>query len=137
MTSNLWTCAKCKRTFARKNQSHTCKSIKLSYLFKKSPESIKNLFIEFQTLVGEVIPVKYDAISFAINMKSRRHMGMLFIKNDRIKVEFFLPELIKHPRIIKSASLNNSHTHIVEIFSKEDIDRQLLSWLKQAYEFNA
>ena len=133
----IWKCPKCKREFAQKNQRHYCTNISPSYHFKGKSESIRNLFKTFQEKLNEQVPVRYDAISFAINMKSRRHMGMLFIKKDKIKVEFFLPHLVNHSRIVKSAGLNGRYTHIVEISKEADIDSQLISWLKQAFEFNS
>ena len=37
------------------------------------------MFDSFQRRVGAVIPFRYDAIAFAINLKSQRHFELRFI----------------------------------------------------------
>lgn len=83
------------------------------------------------------LPVRFDAISFAINMSARAQFGMIFILKDKIKVEFKLPDRITHPRIYKAAKMNGTIVHVVMIETQEEIDKQLLDWLKQAYLYKS
>jgi hypothetical protein len=83
-------------------------------------------------------PVNFDPISFAINMKTKRkNFGMLFIENERIKVEFFLPKKINDSRIIKTATNNKIWSHIIFMKEISDIDEQLIKWLNESYETNS
>ncbi|MFW9854945.1 MAG: DUF5655 domain-containing protein [Candidatus Thorarchaeota archaeon] len=137
MAINLWTCNKCERQFARKNQTHTCTKIKPLDHLKGKSEKVKRLYQSLKALLLAELPVRFDAISFAINMSARAQFGMIFIQKDKIKVEFKLAERITHPRIQKTAKMNGTIVHVAIIENQEEIDDQLLDWLKQAYLYKS
>ena len=130
----LWTCKKCGRKFSRKNQPHTCTLLKPEDHIKNKPNEIQELYKTLVSKLNRLIPVRLDAISFAINMKGKRNFGMLFISNRNIKVEFHLNYKLDDPRIVKSAKYNKKCSHIVYINKLEDINDQLLYWIVESFE---
>ncbi|MFX1256094.1 MAG: DUF5655 domain-containing protein, partial [Promethearchaeota archaeon] len=81
------------------------------------------------------VPARFDAISFAINMISRTQFGMIFVLEDKLKVEFKLPKRVSNAKIVKTAKIGEQYVHVVFIQNEVDIDTQLLNWIKQSYIF--
>jgi hypothetical protein len=58
----------------------------------------------------------------------------IWILKDKIRIDFMAPERLTSKRIsrIEQPSANR-YVHYLEIEKEEDLDNELLSWLKQAY----
>ena len=132
----MWTCPKCKRSFKRKNQQHTCTLISQKSLFIKRPAELKNLY---QRIVKEVKKfgkyreetVNPDVIFF----KTRSTFLAVKVKKDHLDIEFFLDHLEDVPPVSKYLQTSkNRVAHIVPIDREEEINDQLINWMKTSYD---
>ena len=130
----MWSCSVCNREFSRTNQRHTCTSIKPRDHLKGKSASIHRLYEQLIVGIQQRIPAKFDAISFAINIKAQRNFGMIFVLKDKIKVEFHLKRKILDSRFHKTVYFDNKHAHVLFIHTLQDIDELLLDWISESYE---
>jgi hypothetical protein len=133
-TENLWQCPKCGRLFANKGQSHSCISYSIYDHFQGKPASLRQTFDFLLTRISQFGPFRTDSVKSAINITARFHFVMLYVLRNSLKLEFALDRKLNSERITKTQKLGaNRYSYFVKVADKEDIDDQLLSWLKEAY----
>ena len=135
MTSpNLWTCPDCGRIFAQRNQWHSCGSYSVqSHLDNASPQ-VGELYQRFVELVKECGEVIIEATKTSIAFKSPGLFAVVHFQKKGLKVGFWLPRRIDHPRITRIEAITpQEHVHDVKITSIDDLDGQLQNWLCEAY----
>jgi predicted transport protein len=132
----MWTCPGCGRSFKRKNQQHTCTLISKENLFAKRPPELKSLYgrivKELQTF-GDYREetVNPDVIFF----KTKSTFLAVKVKKDHLDIEFFLDHLEDVPPVSKYLRTSrNRVAHVVPIDSAEEINEQLIGWIKNSYE---
>ena len=54
----LWTCGRCNRTFANRNQSHSCGRYDLEHHFRGKPAEVRLVFEAFVAAVQALGPVE-------------------------------------------------------------------------------
>lgn len=133
----MWKCPSCKREFKNRNQSHSCNSVTLESHFKNK-EYAKELFTyltrELETKVG---PLKIETPACCIHLVSNFTFGAVWALKDRIRVDFRTDFVIESKRIWKVIKLSaNRYLYYFEIKEKEDVDAELLGWIKKAYYLN-
>jgi len=132
----MWTCPKCKRSFKRKDQQHTCDLISKEQLFAKRPADLKKLYDQIVKVVrkfGEYREetVKPDVIFF----KTKSTFLAVKVKKDHLDIEFFLDHLEDQPPVSKFLQTSKHRVaHLVPIDDPEDINQQLIRWMKSSYE---
>jgi hypothetical protein len=131
----LWQCPECGRTFANRNQVHTCGRGSLDHHFADRPARIRELYDRFVELIEtecgpvEVLPEKtriafHVRMSFAMVMPRRRWLdGHLVI--DR-------PMASRHVRKLERYG-PKSHVHRFRIVSLSELDDDFLKLLRAAY----
>jgi hypothetical protein len=83
-------------------------------------------------------PVRVDAVQTSINLVSTHHFGGLTVRRDYLRLGFLSDTRIDHPRIVHRLVLGPKRVgHTVLLRSPADIDRQLLGWLRRAYDLQA
>lgn len=129
-----WTCPDCKRLFKNKNQWHSCVRVSLDAHFKGKPPEVRKLFDQMMREIKAFGHMKVEAVKTAINLGTSTHFAMVYIKKGGILIAFSLPRILKSNRVQKTQKVTPTlHEHWVKITKPEDIDEQLLSWLKEAY----
>jgi len=132
----MWVCPKCNRRFKRKDQQHSCILITKESLFEKRPPELKKLF---ERLVKEVKKfseyreetVRPDVIFF----KTKSTFLGIKVKKDHLEVEFFLDHLENIPPVSKYLQTSKHRVvHLVPIDQPENINKQLIGWIKASYE---
>lgn len=132
----MWTCPKCTRTFRNTNQMHTCNLVDKELFFLQRPPHFRDLYetIKKETLkFGEFREeaVNPDVIFF----KTKSTFLAIKIKKKWIDIEFFLDHLEDVPPIKKYLQTSKHRfAHLLSIDSEEDIDLQLLDWIKASYD---
>ncbi len=132
----MWTCPTCARAFRNTNQMHTCKTVNKESFFLRRPlhfralyETIKKQTRAFGDFREEA--VKPDVIFF----KTKSTFLAVKVKKKWLDIEFFLDHLEDVPPVKKYLQTSKRRfAHLVSIDSEEDIDRQLLDWIKASYE---
>lgn len=131
----MWICPECQRKFARNNQSHSCVQYDAEYLFIGKGEETKRLY---QALIDkikefgeiEVYSGKWNLTirhlsTFLSILIEKQHLTLVFISAEPID-EFPVFQTYQH----SAKKFSNS----VKIESEDEIDDQLIRWLKQAWE---
>ena len=130
-----WKCPKCKREFAKRNQGHSCTSYPVEKHFKNK-ENMKLLYGALKEKVKKGVgPFKVESLPCCIHfVSSAATFAGVFIMKGKIRVTFAVSREIKKSRVKDSTRMStNRYLHAVEITKEKDIDKELLTWLREAY----
>jgi len=92
----------------------------------------------YQQLIKELQKfgqLKIEPKKTSIHLGNRFGFTGVYTRKDYINLEVHLNYELKNERVskVEQASANRFH-HTIKLSSEKDIDTELLSWLKQAYE---
>ncbi len=133
----LWRCPKCGRRFSNRNQWHSCVSYSIEDHFRGKPTSLKEIFDLLLTKLKRYGPVRIDAVKSSINIAGKRHFAGVNVRKDSLNVGFLMNRELRDERIFRSQSLGGKRFgHVVKLGRIEDVDAQLMGWLKEAYSLS-
>ena len=106
----------------------------LNHLEDKDPlvtEIYERLIAELQKFG----PLKIEPKKTSIHLANRFGFAGVYTQQKAINLEVHLNYRLINQRVVKveQASANRYH-HTIKLVSTEDIDSELLTWLKQAYD---
>ncbi len=132
----MWTCPTCGRSFKRKNQQHGCVLIDKETLFAKRPPELKNLYNIIKKGVDKIGAYREETVlPDVIFFKTKSTFLGVKVKKDHLEVEFFLEKLENVPPVFKYLQTSkNRVVHLVAVDNEDEIDEQLLGWIKRSYE---
>jgi predicted transport protein len=132
----MWTCPKCKRIFKRKDQSHSCILISKESLFTKRSPELKKLYDKIVKEVNKFGKYREETMkSDVIFFKTKSTFLGIKVKKDHLDIEFYLENLQNVPPVTKYLQTSkNRVVHLVPIDQPEDINKQLISWIKRSYD---
>lgn len=132
---NLWVCPRCGRQFANRNQSHSCGGFTVEDNLKgKSPQVIE-LYRRFEAVVVSLGEVSITPAMTRIGFQARMIFAAVTPKSSRLDGHVVLRRKLENPRFTKVESpAPNCFVHHFSLSSAEEIDEELKSWLKEAYE---
>ena len=83
-------------------------------------------------------PVKIEPKKTSIHLANRFGFAGVYTRSNYINLEIHLDHKIASARVAKvdKASANRFH-HTVKLISEKDVDKELLGWLKEAYQLKA
>jgi hypothetical protein len=130
----MWKCPNCGRTFEKHGQMHSCQTKSLDEHFKNK-DLAKSLFeVLFKIINKEVGKCKVVSIPCCIHLYGEYDFLAALPKRDRLEIRFGLYYAIKSPRIKQAVPISEHSFKIcIDIKSKEDIDSELMDWVKEAY----
>ncbi len=107
------------------------------HLQGKTPE----VTVMYEKLIRELLkfgPLKIDPKKTSIHLCNRYGFAGVYTRKDYINLEVHLDYKLSSKRVTKveQASANRFH-HTIKIVSAKEIDKELLGWLKEAYELKA
>ena len=132
----MWTCPKCKRLFKRKDQQHSCVLITTESLFDKRPSELKKLYDRISKEVKKFGDCREETVKLdTILFKTKSSFLGIKVKKDHLVIEYFLDHLEDVPPVFKYLQTSrNRVVHYVAISDREDINQQLIRWMKQSYD---
>jgi hypothetical protein len=132
--SARWRCPVCGRAFARRNQPHSCKRVPLDAHFGRGGVS-RSLFAALLAAVeANVGPCDVVSLPCCIHLAATDDFLAVLPKRDRLEIRFTLHRHIRSPRVLACAQISrNAHKHRVDVSTVEDIDVELLAWVREAY----
>jgi hypothetical protein len=130
----LWKCPKCARFFANRKQSHFCSRYTLrEHLAGKSPVAVA-LFRDFTKLVKRCGPVRVVPEKTRIAFQVRMSFAAVSLRRDRIVGHVVLARRLENSRFTKIEYISpRNHVHSLRFYSREELDREVLAWLREAY----
>ncbi len=131
----MWTCPKCGRSFKRRDQFHGCKLISKDSLFEKKPPLVKKLYDKIVKELKKIGEYREEAVPpDMIFFKTRSTFLGIKVKKDQLHVEFYLDHLEDGPPVSKHLQTSKHRgVHLVPIDRLENIDQQLIGWIKHSY----
>ena len=130
----MWTCPKCKRSFAVKAHEHACVSVPLEKHFEGKPVALQKAFDKLVKSVQRFGEISVQPINGMIMLKKAGSFASVTMRKDHFKLEFFLPELVDEFPVEKTFRYSQKKiVHIVSISSPKEVDAQLVGWLKTSY----
>src|SRR5690349_12034402 len=132
----MWTCPKCQRTFKRKDQQHSCVLISKDALFKKRPPELKTLYETIAKEVNKLGPYREETVPpDVIYFKTVSTFLGVKVKSKHLEVEFFLDHHENNPAISQCLQTSKHRfAHVVPVDKMEDINLELLGWIKTSYQ---
>ena len=132
----MWTCPKCNRTFRNTNQMHTCKKVDKESFFLRRPPHFRELYETIRKHTQALGEFREEAVPpDVIFFKTKSTFLAVKVKKKWLDIEFFLDHLEDVPPVKKYLQTSKRRVvHLVSIDSEEDIDRQLLDWIKASYK---
>lgn len=128
-------CPTCNRYFRNKNQWHSCVEIDIEEHLKNKPEQIVDTVNYLLEEVKRFGDMEINPIKTSIQFRAGATFLSMRVKRDRCELEFQLPfEVINEFLIVKSVRISKKRVwYVVYIDCIEDIDNELLEWLKESY----
>ena len=127
-----WTCSKCGRVFAKVNQSHSCKVFPLENHFKNKSFA-KDLF---DYLLVKLKPLKFsvDPVACCIHLVFGSTFAAVWALRSGIRIDFRLNFSVKSKRFSNVVKMSaNRYLYFVDVKNKDEINHELLSWIKESY----
>ncbi len=129
-----WQCPKCRRSFARKGQSHSCEATKLDEHFRGRDPHLRGIFDEIVRRLRKLGPVGVDPVKTSINLTARHHFGAVTVRGTFLRLGFLSEERIEDHRIVHIERLGpRKFGHSVVLESIADLDDVVMGWLTAAY----
>ena len=130
----LWRCPECKRTFANRNQSHSCGStIDLDSHFK-TPQ-VRSLFDALVKEVRKCGPCEVLSEKTRIAFHRRMSFLSVVVQKRRLLLGFVFGHAIDSPRFDQSVSYSpRNEWRRLPISDVAEIDDEVRSWIREAYD---
>jgi len=134
----LWKCPRCGRSFAKKNQWHSCLATSVDRHFAGVDPTVRKTYDTLVSRLNELGQIRIDAVKSSINLVSKYHFGAVSVRPDHFRLGFILDREIEHLRIIRTETVGpNRVGHHVNLSTPEDVNSQLMEWLSRAYRLQA
>ncbi len=131
----MWTCPTCNRPFKKNNQSHGCHILTVKALLSKRSPFIQELYQVFDAQIVFEDSRREVVLPDVIFYKIESTFLTVKLKTKWIDINFFNDELIDHSIIKKSKQTSkNRFVHVVSIDATEDINQELLDWIRNSYQ---
>ncbi|MEZ5084634.1 MAG: DUF5655 domain-containing protein [Bacteroidales bacterium] len=131
----MWTCPICSRQFKNTNQDHSCVVTAIESHFLNKHQNVMNTFEKLQNEVLKFKAVRVNSVKNAILFTAKSHFLAVKPKKSWLDIEFVLDENLDGFPIHKTVQATKTKwAHFMRIQSVEEIDEQLITWLKRAYE---
>jgi hypothetical protein len=132
----LWTCPRCGRRFASRNQTHTCAALgDLDAHFAGKPPAIRAIFDRLLAAAERSGPVTVLPEKSRIALQAR--MSFAALQPRRAWLDGHVVLARRRPdarfRRIETFSPRN-HLHAFRLRAPEEVDDQVADWLAEAYD---
>ena len=131
----MWICPECGRKFTRNNQSHSCVEYNIGDLFFGKGENARLLCDALIGRVKEFGEVEVHAGRWGLTVrKFSTFLSVLIEKNHLTLVFISMEPIDEFPVYQHYQRTGNRFSNSVKIESPDEIDDQLIRWLRQAWE---
>ena len=95
-----WKCPRCRRSFARKDQWHSCGARNLDEHFRGRNPDLRGTFNVLVRRLRKLGPVKVDPVKTSINLTARHHFAAVTVRGTFLRLEFLSDHRIEDPRVV-------------------------------------
>lgn len=136
----MWTCPKCERRFGRQGQGHECApAMSIDEYFESGPDFERPIFEAIRDHMQSLDrDIWFEPVSVGIFFKRRSAFLQLRTMTKWVAVAFNLDHKLEHGRLSRKVINHGSrYYHVVNVRSADEVDELLLSWLAEAWHFDA
>ena len=131
----MWTCPRCGRTFANRNQTHTCRPLgKLDQHFTGKDPGVRETFDRILTAVRRIGPVEVLPETTRIALHVRMSFAAFSPKKRWLDGHVVLARRVESPRFKRIYVVSPRNVvHEFRLESPAEVDTEVAAWLKEAY----
>ena len=132
----LWTCPRCGRAFANRNQTHTCRPlVPLDEHFAGRPPEIRAIFDRVLDLAERCGPVTVLPERSRIALQARMSFAALQPRRAGLDGHVVLARRLESPRFRRIETFGpRNHLHAFRLASVAEVDDEVAAWLAEAYD---
>ena len=129
----LWTCERCGRTFANRNQSHACGRWSLESHFDGKPPVVREIYERFLAMLERSGPVTVLPEKTRIAFHVRMSFAQLTVRHRWVLGHFVLAQRVEDPLFTRVETFSpRNHTHAFRLDSPEQVEA-LEPFAREAY----
>jgi Domain of unknown function (DUF5655) len=130
----MWTCPRCGRSFANRNQSHACGILDLDrHLAGRDPEVLA-IFERLVELAERNGPVTVLPEKTRIAFQVRMSFAAFTLRRRWVDGHVVLARRLEHPRFRRVETFSSrNHLHQFRLERLEEVDEEVAAWLAEAY----
>jgi hypothetical protein len=130
-----WRCPRCSRVFHRTGQQHSCRTVRLEEHLAPD-DAMRPLFDELLARVHrEIGAAEIVALPCCIHLAGPHDFLAVLPRRTWLEIRFALGRELRGPRIKRSDRISSAtYKHSTDITSVQDLDDELLGWIREAYE---
>jgi hypothetical protein len=130
----MWTCPRCGRAFANRNQSHACGGWTLDDHLRAATPEVAELIRGFVALAERAGPCELAPTKTRIGFKARMTFAAAMPKRRWLDAHVVLARRREAPRFRRIDSLGpRSHVHHFRLSGPGELDDEVLDWLREAH----
>ena len=134
----LWRCLECRRSFANRNQSHSCSRVGLESHFAGNSEHVRELFEALTAMIRKCGPVKVLPEKTRIAFQVRMSFIAVQVRRDYLIGHFVFARRVESPRFLRVKTFSpRNHLHAFRLDSLADLDDEFAAWIREAYAVGA
>jgi hypothetical protein len=131
----MWTCPDCGRTFANRNQSHSCRPTgDLDQHFQGSDPAVRATFDRLLEIVAALGPVTLLPEKTRIALHVRMSFAALTPRRRWLDGHVVLARRLESPRFRRIETYSPRNVlHAFRLSSPADVDEEVAAWFAEAY----
>jgi hypothetical protein len=131
----MWECARCGRSFANNNQTHTCAALgDLDSHFAHAASEVRAAFDRVLAAVSTLGPVEVLPEKTRIALHVRMSFAAFIPRRHWLGGHLVLARRVDSPRFSRVQELSRRNiVHTFRLMSPADVDAEFVSWLTEAY----
>ncbi len=139
MMTGMWTCPECGRSFASRNQTHTCAALgNLDRHFARADPQVRATFDAVLAAVRALGPVEVLAEKTRIALQVRMSFAAFMPRRRWLNGHLVLARRIDSPRFVRVEAFSARNVvHAFRLTSPADVDEEFTAWLAEAYQVGA
>jgi uncharacterized protein DUF5655 len=132
----MWTCPRCGRTFANRNQTHTCAPLgDLDRHFSGKAPVVRETFDRVVAVVSALGPVEVLAEKTRIALHVRMSFAAFVPRRRWLNGHLILARRLDSPRFRRIETYSPRNVlHAFRLTSPVEVDDEFAGWLAEAYD---
>ena len=134
----LWTCPRCGRSFANRNQSHFCSDVKVEAHFAGRDPQVVATFKRLLAVARTSGPVTVLPEKTRIAFQVRMSFAAFTLRNRWVDGHVVLARRRDSPRFRRIDVISpRNQVHVFRLHAPGEMDAEVASWLAEAYQVGA
>ena len=131
----MWVCPRCGRTFANRNQTHTCAHLgELDRHFGRSAPEVRATFDRVLAVVEALGPVEVLPERTRIALHARMSFAAFMPRRNWLAGHLVLASRVDSPRFSRVDVISPRNiVHLFRLDGPDEVDEEFAAWLADAY----